>query len=74
MSGISCDVLIVGGGPSGLAAAIALRRRFSAGRRRRDRHAGLESGTIDPEGKVKDVFRKVKPAEHDKLVLDALGG
>lgn len=28
---------------------------------------------IDPEGKIKDVLRKVKPAEHDKLVLDALG-
>jgi thioredoxin-dependent peroxiredoxin len=27
---------------------------------------------IDPEGKVKDVLRKVKPAEHDNLVLAAL--
>jgi peroxiredoxin Q/BCP len=27
---------------------------------------------IDPEGKIKDVFRKVKPAEHDELVLGAL--
>ncbi|MEO6858816.1 MAG: thioredoxin-dependent thiol peroxidase [Solirubrobacteraceae bacterium] len=29
---------------------------------------------IDPEGKIKDVFRKVKPAEHDALVLAALTG
>jgi peroxiredoxin Q/BCP len=28
---------------------------------------------IDPEGKIKDILRKVKPAEHDKLVLAALG-
>ncbi len=27
---------------------------------------------IDPEGRVQDVFRKVKPAEHDDLVLGAL--
>lgn len=27
---------------------------------------------IDPEGKVKQVLRKVKPAEHDALVLGAL--
>jgi thioredoxin-dependent peroxiredoxin len=27
---------------------------------------------IDPDGVVKDVFRKVKPAEHDELVLGAL--
>jgi peroxiredoxin len=27
---------------------------------------------IDP-GKIKDVLRKVKPAEHDKVVLAALG-
>jgi peroxiredoxin Q/BCP len=27
---------------------------------------------IDPDGVVRDVFRKVKPAEHDKLVLGAL--
>jgi peroxiredoxin Q/BCP len=27
---------------------------------------------IDPEGKIKDVFRQVKPAEHDDLVLGAL--
>jgi len=28
---------------------------------------------IDPEGKVKEVFHAVKPAEHDELVLGALG-
>jgi len=28
---------------------------------------------IDAEGKVTDVLRKVKPAEHDDLVLGALG-
>jgi peroxiredoxin Q/BCP len=27
---------------------------------------------IGPDGKIKDVFRKVKPAEHDGLVLGAL--
>jgi peroxiredoxin Q/BCP len=27
---------------------------------------------IDPDGKIKDVFRNVKPAEHDDLVLGAL--
>ncbi|HEV3071760.1 MAG TPA: thioredoxin-dependent thiol peroxidase [Solirubrobacteraceae bacterium] len=27
---------------------------------------------IDPDGKVAQVLRKVKPAEHDKLVLEAL--
>jgi len=27
---------------------------------------------IDPEGKIKDVFRSVKPAAHDELVLGAL--
>jgi thioredoxin-dependent peroxiredoxin len=27
---------------------------------------------IGPDGKIKDVLRKVKPAEHDKLVLGAL--
>jgi peroxiredoxin Q/BCP len=30
------------------------------------------SFVIDPEGKIKQVFRKVKPAEHDSLVLGAL--
>ncbi|MGA2010435.1 MAG: thioredoxin-dependent thiol peroxidase, partial [Solirubrobacteraceae bacterium] len=29
---------------------------------------------IGPDGVVADVFRKVKPAEHDALVLGALGG
>ena len=28
---------------------------------------------IGPDGTIKNVFRKVKPAEHDKLVLAALG-
>ena len=28
---------------------------------------------IDPDGKVAEVLRKVKPAEHDALVLKALG-
>jgi peroxiredoxin Q/BCP len=27
---------------------------------------------IDPEGRVAQVLRKVKPAEHDELVLKAL--
>lgn len=27
---------------------------------------------IDPDGRVAQVLRKVKPAEHDKLVLEAL--
>jgi peroxiredoxin Q/BCP len=27
---------------------------------------------IDPDGKVVEVLRKVKPAEHDALVLKAL--
>lgn len=29
---------------------------------------------IDAEGKISNVFRKVKPAEHDDLVLGALAG
>ncbi len=29
---------------------------------------------IAPDGTVKDVLRKVKPAEHDDLVLSAIGG
>jgi peroxiredoxin Q/BCP len=29
---------------------------------------------IDPEGTIKEILRKVKPAEHDKLVLGALSG
>jgi thioredoxin-dependent peroxiredoxin len=37
-------------------------------------YMGMERSTfvIDAEGKVTDVFRKVKPAEHDQLVLEAL--
>ncbi len=27
---------------------------------------------VDADGKVAEVLRKVKPAEHDKLVLEAL--
>ncbi|MCW3057433.1 MAG: hypothetical protein JWO21_1402 [Solirubrobacterales bacterium] len=27
---------------------------------------------IDPDGRVTEVLRKVKPAEHDRLVLEAL--
>jgi thioredoxin-dependent peroxiredoxin len=27
---------------------------------------------VDPDGRIKDVMRKVKPAEHDDLVLGAL--
>jgi peroxiredoxin len=29
---------------------------------------------IGPDGKVEQVFRSVKPAEHDELVLEALAG
>ena len=29
---------------------------------------------VDPDGTIKDVLHKVKPAEHDDLVLAALGG
>ena len=29
---------------------------------------------IDPEGTIKEILRKVKPAEHDTLVLAALSG
>jgi peroxiredoxin Q/BCP len=32
------------------------------------------SFVIDPEGRVAEVLRKVKPAQHDDLVLAALGG
>lgn len=37
-------------------------------------YMGMERSTfvIGPDGKVKDVFRKVKPADHDDLVLKAL--
>jgi peroxiredoxin Q/BCP len=39
------------------------------------KYMGMERSTfvISPEGTVRAVFRKVKPAEHDKLVLAALG-
>ena len=39
------------------------------------KYMGAERTTfvIDPEGTVAEVFRKVKPAEHDDLVLAALG-
>jgi peroxiredoxin Q/BCP len=39
-------------------------------------YMGMERSTfvIDPDGVVKDVFHKVKPAEHDALVLGALAG
>ncbi len=38
-------------------------------------YMGMERSTfvIDPEGVVQEVFRKVKPAEHDDLVLSAVG-
>jgi thioredoxin-dependent peroxiredoxin len=29
---------------------------------------------IGPDGEIKEIFRKVKPAEHDELVLGALAG
>ena len=37
-------------------------------------YMGIERTTfvIAPDGVVQEVFRKVKPAEHDRLVLDAL--
>jgi peroxiredoxin Q/BCP len=38
------------------------------------KYMGMERSTfvIGPDGKIKQVFRKVKPAEHDQLVLGAL--
>jgi peroxiredoxin Q/BCP len=38
------------------------------------RYMGNERTTfvIGPDGRIRDVLRKVKPAEHDKLVLGAL--
>jgi peroxiredoxin Q/BCP len=38
-------------------------------------YMGMERSTfvIDPDGVVQEVFRKVKPAEHDDLVLAAVG-
>jgi thioredoxin-dependent peroxiredoxin len=40
------------------------------------KYMGMERSTfvIGPDGKIEHVFRKVKPAEHDDLVLGALGG
>jgi thioredoxin-dependent peroxiredoxin len=41
-----------------------------------NKYMGMERSTfvIGPDGKIKNVFRKVKPAEHDELVLGALAG
>ncbi len=38
------------------------------------KYMGMERSTfvIGPDGVIQNVFRKVKPAEHDKLVLGAL--
>jgi len=38
------------------------------------KYMGVERSTfvIGPDGKIRNVFRKVKPAEHDDLVLGAL--
>jgi thioredoxin-dependent peroxiredoxin len=38
-------------------------------------YMGMERSTfvIGPDGVVQEVFRKVKPAEHDELVLSAVG-
>ena len=38
------------------------------------KYMGVERSTfvIGPDGTLVDVFRKVKPAEHDDLVLGAL--
>jgi thioredoxin-dependent peroxiredoxin len=38
------------------------------------KYMGNERSTfvIGPDGVIRDVFRKVKPAEHDRLVLDAI--
>ena len=40
------------------------------------KYMGVERSTfvIGPDGKIRNVFRKVKPAEHDELVLGALEG
>jgi peroxiredoxin Q/BCP len=39
------------------------------------KYMGNERSTfvIDAEGKISEVLRKVKPGEHDELVLEALG-
>lgn len=38
------------------------------------KYMGMERSTfvVGPDGRIKDIFRKVKPAEHDQLVLGAL--
>ncbi len=40
------------------------------------KYMGMERSTfvIGPDGVIKQIFRKVKPAEHDALVLGALSG
>ena len=40
------------------------------------KYMGMERSTfvIGPDGAIKQIFRKVKPAEHDALVLGALSG
>jgi peroxiredoxin Q/BCP len=40
------------------------------------RYMGVERSTfvIGPDGTIEEVFRRVKPAEHDDLVLGALAG
>lgn len=40
------------------------------------KYLGVERTTfvIGPDGVIRDVFRRVKPAEHDDLVLGALAG
>jgi peroxiredoxin Q/BCP len=40
------------------------------------KYMGMERSTfvIGPDGTIKNIFRKVKPAEHDQLVLGALNG
>jgi peroxiredoxin Q/BCP len=39
-------------------------------------YMGIERSTflVGPDGKIEKIFRKVKPAEHDDLVLGALAG
>jgi len=38
------------------------------------KYMGMERSTfvISPEGRIQDILRRVKPAEHDQLVLQAL--
>lgn len=40
------------------------------------KYMGVDRTTfvIGPDGKIRQVFRRVKPAEHDELVLGALAG